>query len=507
MSSIQLAATAVDALVGMGVTDVVLAPGSRSAALALAVERADRCGRLRLHVRVDERVAGYLALGLAKGSGRAVALITTSGTAVANLAPAAMEARAAGVPLVALTADRPAHLVGSGANQTGDQVGAFGPSTVGLIRLSSESGDAAAWGAGIRRAVTLAEGRRTRRPGPVQVNIEFAPPLVGPLPPQQDPEVRVTRSAGTELVELDGRRTVVLAGDASPRVGAEARAAAELAGAPLLAEPTSNARGGPNAIPSYREVLASLAPRIERVVCYGHPTLSRPVTELLSRPDIDLVVVASEADWPDPGHRAATVADRALVGEQPPGWLADWRAAPYPCPPEGFTARRVVDEVLGHLAGDDCVVFGASGVIRAADLSPISSQPPRAFANRGLAGIDGVVATATGIGLATGRPTTVLVGDLTAQHDLSALVRPPGEPVPALRVIVVDDGGGTIFRGLEQGAPEYAGAFDRVFLTPQRVDLASVARALGWQAVTVSDEPGLQAALAAGTEFVVAKVS
>ncbi|HRA75038.1 MAG TPA: thiamine pyrophosphate-binding protein, partial [Propionicimonas sp.] len=132
MSSVELASVVVDALLGMGVTDVVLAPGSRSAALALAAHRADRQGALRLHVRVDERVAGFTALGLAKESGRAAAVVTTSGTAVANLAPAAMEARAAGVPLVLVTADRPAHLVGTGANQTADQVGAFGPSALGV---------------------------------------------------------------------------------------------------------------------------------------------------------------------------------------------------------------------------------------------------------------------------------------------------------------------------------------------------------------------------------------
>lgn len=506
MSSIELGSVVVDALVGLGVTDVVLAPGSRSAALALAVDRADRDGRLRLHVRLDERVAGFTALGLAKESGRPAAVVTTSGTAVANLAPAAMEARAAGVPLLLVTADRPAHLVGTGANQTADQLGAFGPAALGVVRLSSESGDAAAWAAGVQRAVTAAAGHRTRQPGPVQLNLEFAAPLVGPLPEPEERRFDVARSAGHSVAELDGRRTVVLAGDAPPAVGAEARALAEVAGAPLLAEPSSNARSGPNAIAGYRDLLADLGGAIERVVVVGHPTLSRPVTALLSRSDVEVVVVAATATWPDPGHRATMVADRVLLGDQPDSWLRTWRDADRSGAGPGFTRRHVADLVLAALGPADDLVLGSSSIIRAADLSPIPAAPPRVFANRGLAGIDGTVATATGIGLAGGRPTTVLLGDLTLQHDLGALVRPPGEPRARLRIVVADDGGGSIFHGLEQGAPDYADSFERVFATPQGVDLVAVGRALGWRAVNAASAAEFTAAWAGDAELIVARV-
>lgn len=508
MSSIELGAVAVDALVGMGVSDIVLSPGSRSAALALAVDRADRAGRLRLHVRIDERVAAFTALGLAKQSGRAVAVITTSGTAVANLGPAAMEATVAGVPLLLLTADRPSHLIDTGASQTADQTGVLGASTRHVIRLSSESGDAAAWAATVQRAVVLAEGRRTRLPGAVQVNLEFAEPLVGELPEPRDLTVVTAASGGHRVVELDARRTVVLVGDATPEVGAEARALAELSGAPLLAEPSSNARRGPNAVAWYRHALPGLGGDIERVVCFGHPTLTRPVATLLARSDIELVVVSDRAGWVDPGHRAAIVADRVLLEGQDPAWLARWLAVgDAPRRTSGLTQRAVADAVLAGLGPDDDVMFGSSSIIRAADLSPIAAAPPRAFANRGVAGIDGTVATATGLALGSGRPTTVLVGDLTVQHDLGALVRPPGEPWPQLRVVVADDNGGSIFRGLEQGGPEYADSFDRVFLTPQSVDLAAVAGSLGWRAAVVTDEAGLTEALAGDAEFVVAKVT
>lgn len=505
MSSIELAAAAIDALIGQGVTELVLAPGARSAALALAAERADRDNRLRLHVRIDERVAGFTALGLAKASDRAVAVVTTSGTAVANLAPAAMEARAAGVPLVLLTADRPAHLVDTGANQTADQVGALSPAAVGVVRLSSASGGRAAWVAGVQRAVLLAEGRRTRRAGPVQLNLEFNEPLVGQLPPPQTYSLAATRSGGHELVELGPGRAVVLAGDAAPAVGAEARAAAELAGAPLLAEPSSNARAGRNAIAAYREALTELGGQIEQVVVYGHPTLNRSVHTLLSREDIELVVVASGADWADPGHRAVTVADRVVLAPQEASWLASWQAF-RGSDASGFTTRSIADTVLAQLGASDDLVLGASGIVRAADLSPIAERAPRVFANRGLAGIDGTIATATGLALASGKATTVLLGDLTAQHDLGALVRPPGQPWPTLRIIVADDGGGTIFRGLEVGVAEYAAAFERVFLTPQGVDLAAVASALGWRAAQVTDEAALAEALRSNAEFIVAKV-
>ena len=507
MRSVELASVVVDALLGVGVTDVVLAPGSRSAALALAAHRADRQGALRLHVRVDERVAGFTALGLAKESGRAAAVVTTSGTAVANLAPAAMEARAAGVPLVLVTADRPAHLVGTGANQTADQVGTFGPSALGVVRLSSESGEADGWAAGVHRAVVLAEGRRTRQPGPVQLNLEFAPPLVGELPSMAPRGLAVSRSGGHNAVELDGRRTVVLVGDATPTVGLEARALAEVAGAPLLAEPSSNARSGPNAIAGYRHLLSGVGADIERVVVVGHPTLSRPVTALLSRRDVEVVVVTPTAAWVDPGHRAGVVADRVLLEDQDPAWLDRWHAAdPGTAPGEGFTQRHVADAVLAALGTGDDLVLGSSSIIRAADLSPISSAPPRVFANRGLAGIDGTVATATGIALAGGRPTTVLLGDLTLQHDLGALVRPAQEPGARLRIVVADDGGGSIFHGLEQGAPDYADAFERVFGTPQGVDLVAVGEALGWRAVGVGSAPELTAALSGGAELIVARV-
>lgn len=500
MNAPLLGAVIVGALKACGVTDVVLAPGSRNAPVALALHAADASGRIRLHVRVDERVAGFTALGLAKGSGRLAAVVTTSGTATANLAPAAMEARNAGVPLLCITADRPAEAVGTGANQTAEQVGILGASAVGLVRLSGDSGSPPAWAAAVQRACALASGVRTRRPGPVQLNVEFAPPLVGPVPDVAVRAADLTPAAAGPAVVLDGVETVVLAGDASPAVGARARAVAEAAGAPLLAEPSSNARAGANSVAAYRLLLDSpLAARIRRVVCFGHPTLSRAVGRLLARADVELVVVADRADWFDVGHKASLVVDDVTLAAQPAGWLEEWRAADRAAVPAATrrTDRAAIVAAVVTSAGAGGNLFlGSSLTIRDADLAPIPAEPATVYANRGAAGIDGTLATATGVALATGRPTTVLVGDLTLQHDLGALVVPPLEPAADLRVVVVHDDGGAIFHTLEQGAPAYADAFERVFGTPQGVDLAAVGAALGWRVRTVADPAELGALLA-----------
>ncbi len=506
--SVALGAVIVETLRAMGAGHFVLSPGSRNAPLSLALHAAG--SDIDLHVAIDERAAAFRALGLAKASGRLAVVVVTSGSAVANLAPAALEARHAGVPLLLVTTDRPSELVGTGASQTADQVGIFGPSVLGVARLASTSGGPEAWSATVQRAAHLALGTRTREPGPVQLNVELTPPLVGAADVAPPRIARVSASRGDDLVELDGRRnTVALVGDAAPAVGAEARALAELARVPLLAEPSSNARAGECAIANYRILLADgLAGEIERVVVFGHPTLSRPQTTLLSRSDVELVVVTDRASWGDTGHRAHVVADRVTLEPQDEGWLARWRDADAALRKEPrWGGRAVADAVLRHLGSADVLVLGASNIIRAADLSPIHPSPPTCYASRGQAGIDGTIATASGIALATGRPTTVLLGDITAQHDLGSLVRPPQEPRAPLRVVVADDNGGSLFHKLEQGAPEFAHAFERVFGTPQHADLAGVAQALGWRTAVVDSVSALEEALAGDEDFVVARIS
>lgn len=500
MSAPDCAAAIIGQLLAQGVTEAVLAPGSRSAPLAMALAAAERAGRLRLHVRFDERSAGFLALGLAKAAGVPVPVLTTSGTAVANLLPAALEAHHSEVPLIVLSADRPAALVGFGANQTTDQVGLFNPFVRWSARISATA-PAASWSAQVARGWLLALGGGGTPAGPVQLNVEFTEPLVGGA---AEPVLRpVGRQVTTPPVPVElpaGPRTLLICGDASPQVGAAVAEAARAAGLPLIAEPSSNAR-----LAGLRTgrllVSGGLGEQVQRVVLFGHPTLSRPVNRLLARDDVEVVVVNPGPSWPDPGWRASLIAGAVTLPVDDGEWLAQWTTAD----------QRVaagVDDLLGAQevltgpavalavaasVGDGVLVLGNSQPIRDADLAMLGGAT--VFANRGLAGIDGTVSTAVGIALATGRPTTLLCGDLTFLHDGNGLARGVGEPRPNLRIVVADDDGGSIFATLEYGDQQYAEDFERVFATPSGIEVALLAEAHGAQVHVVATAEDLGAAL------------
>ncbi|MBW9209427.1 2-succinyl-5-enolpyruvyl-6-hydroxy-3-cyclohexene-1-carboxylic-acid synthase [Mumia sp. zg.B21] len=541
--STALGRVLVDELARSGVRDVVLSPGSRSAALALALHAADARGELRLHVRIDERSAGFLALGLAKGSHRPVVVVTTSGTAAANLHPAVLEAAHARVPLIAMTADRPAELRGTEANQTTDQVKLFGDAVRAYVEVAAPDvvpDSAAPWRAAVSRVVAAAVGRTGEGPmarpagGPVHVNVAFREPL---LPDPDDvatslPQALAGRPGGAPwrapMMESPplpgvlplGPRTVVVAGDDA---GPPARLLAEEAGWPLFAEPSSGARTGTHPIATYRLLLGlpELAERIERVVVLGRPTLSRPITRLLSRPDVEVVVVGA-SPFPDPGNRVAAAYPAVRVdGSDDPGWLEEWRRADVAT----LTAVekvvldggelnpwQVARTVSGAVKPGDLLVVGSSNPIRDLDLMALPypvGERRMVMANRGLAGIDGVVSTA--IGAALGRRSShalAYMGDLTFLHDSNGLVIGPDEPRPDLTIVVASDDGGSIFSTLEQGGAPYASAFERVFGTPTRVDIGTLCQAMGvdHRLVTTSDE--LEAALdgPAGIQVVEARV-
>lgn len=505
----RLSRLVVAALVAAGVRHVVVAPGSRNAPLALAGRRGAEDSRLTLHVRIDERSAGFLALGIARSTGTPVAVITTSGTAVGNLFPAVLEADESGVPLVVVSADRPVRLVGSGSNQTTRQQGLFGLHVRDWAGLSSHDAPEAAVAAIVGRLVHEALGTRSRTPGPVQLNVELDAPLVAGVPEPALPVLELPRltpvAPGEPVVLPGGPLTVVVAGDADPRTGAAARDLAEQARWPLFAEPSSNARGGQAAIAGYRLLLRStdLGGRIERVVVFGRPTLSRPVQALLARDGVELIVVSDRAGWVDPGFRAAVVADRVrLADDYAPDekWLTHWLVAdhvlriridllvaslPAPRRPLGL---EIADLVVERVGPGQVLVLGASSPIRDADLARIPDRgPARVLSQRGLSGIDGTISAAVGAALGTGLPVTALLGDLTAIHDTGGLWLGDLEERPSVRLVVVDDRGGAIFHTLEQGGLAHADSFERVFGTPHGVDIAQVARGFGWQAATVDD--------------------
>lgn len=565
-------------LVELGVRHVVLSPGSRSQALALVAAELERRGAISLHVRIDERVAGFTALGIGRETRMPAAVVCTSGTAVANLLPAALEAHHAGVPLLLLTADRPPELRGVGANQTTRQPGMFAPTVrleadvpvpehvdpdgtheqSAMLRLLAEDALAAALGAG------------TRSPGPVHLNLPYREPLSAALPawmgvPAAELETAIDDDPDGPPVEVDaedeasgalyqggggigesdvpaepedaplvlerGPRTVVLAGaDAGP----DAEELAHVGAWPLIAEIVSGARYGRHLVHGYRELLRDpeLGGRIERVVVLGHPTLSRETAALLSDPDVEIIAVRGPGE-PLNLNGATLAADRIAVatGDPDRAWLGEWlqasRAASVdltpPAPDADGLASAVPGERLGAIAAElgvirapvdraalvdavwratwphDRLMFGSSRLVRVADQVLPGKKVP-VHANRGLAGIDGTVATATGIAVASqagGGPgvTRVVLGDLAVLHDAGALLLAPHETAPRIQVIVGNDGGGTIFDGLEVAAVAGAEMMDRVLYTPQAVRLEQLAAAYGWEYRRVTTRSALDQAL------------
>ncbi len=506
-ASTAVATALVDELVRCGVRDLVLAPGSRSAALAFAAHAQDG---LRLHTRIDERSAGFLALGIARTARRPVVVVTTSGTAVANLHPAVLEASHAGVPLVLLTADRPARLRGTNANQTTDQARIFGTAVRDQADLPAghpgsgevEGRQVASWRAVAARAAATARGRLGARPGPVHLNVQFEDPLTpgtgdgwgialdGRL--EHEPWMLPGPVLSAEPEELDPLpRTVVVAGDDA---GPPARVLAEAAGWPLLAEPTSGSRTGDAVVRTYRLLLADedLAGRVQRVVVFGHPTLSRPVNRLLARDDVEVVAVTGPSGWSDPGLHVSRVVHAVSTLPAPPDvWTEEWRTrdAELSRRLDGLlaaqatlTPHQVAGAVSAALPPGGLLFVGASNPVRDLDLmvAPYAVGDRRmVVGNRGLAGIDGTVSSA--VGAALGRPHSTrclaLLGDVTFLHDSNGLVLGPEEERPGLTLVVVNDDGGSIFASLEQGAERHAASYDRLFGTPHRVDLASLCAA------------------------------
>lgn len=518
MSATRCARAVVATLLELGVEHVVLCPGSRSAPLAFAWQAAAREGGSELHVRIDERSAGFLAVGLAKASGQVVPIVTTSGTAVGNLVPAVMEAAHSGVPLLVLSADRPAAMTHTGANQTTSQIGIFGEFVRASATISGTDRNLPAWVFHVGRLVAAARGDRGGDPGPVHLNLAFAEPLVpeGEEWPDVSPTRVVAPARAEAPVELaQNRRTVVLVGDCPPELGAQARRFAEGARLPLLSEPSGNARVA-GAVRTYRVLLGGdLGQRIERVVLFGHPTLSRPVSRLLARPDLDLIVVAPGARWVDPGLNADLVTGAVSCQPGKASWLAEWAEADRAVSArldrmltEELSGPTVAAAVWVSLGPADSLVIGSSHPIRDLDLAPVAVRAPRVYANRGLSGIDGTVATAAGVALANG-PATLLVGDLTLLHDAGGLLVGPLERSPLLRIVVVNDDGGSIFHILEQGREEYADSFERIFGTPTGVALAPLAAAYGWDyrlAGSLAELRELLARPVAGREIVEVRI-
>lgn len=502
----------VDELIRGGVRDVVLCPGSRNAPLAFALSDADRAGRIRLHVRIDERTAGYLAVGLAVAERAPVCIAMTSGTAVANLGPAVVEANYARVPLIVLSANRPYEMLGTGANQTFEQLGYFGTQvraniSLGLAEDRPDLLDSlnAQWRSATCRVLAAATGSRTANAGPVQFDIPLREPLV-PDSAHGDASFpgfvgssRERSSEGrpdgkpwtyTPPVSFDQPLEIDVTPDTVVIAGHGAGVHPNLAGLPTVAEPTA---------PRPENPLHPLALRLvhpKQVIMLGRPTLHRPVSALLADPAVPVYALTTGPRWPDvSGNSMATGTRAVTTGTPDPAWLdrcaelnkhavaaVRQQLASHPL----TTGLHVAAVVADALRPGDQLVLGASNPVRDAALVGLSAEGVKVRSNRGVAGIDGTVSTAIGAALAHDRSgggdgtrrTIALIGDLTFVHDSSGLLIGPTEPTPRnLTIVVSNDNGGGIFELLEQGDPRFADVSSRIFGTPHDVDVAALCRA------------------------------
>ncbi|MET7773857.1 2-succinyl-5-enolpyruvyl-6-hydroxy-3-cyclohexene-1-carboxylic-acid synthase [Nocardia sp. NPDC005366] len=486
----------VDELVRGGVRDVVLCPGSRNAPLAFALQAADVAGRLRLHMRIDERTAGFLAIGLAAAARCPVPVVMTSGTAVANLGPAVLEANYARIPLIVLSANRPYDMLGTGANQTVEQLGLFGSQVRATISLGLAETDTAdggglysqqnsVWRSAVCRVLAAARGTRSGNAGPVHFDIPLREPLVPDLAPGEiAPAGRDNGRAwtSTQYATLDVPLDIDLTPDTVVISGHGAGLRPELADLPTVAEPTAPMHG-PALHPL---VLPLLRPR--QAIITGRPTLHRQVSKVLADPSVTVYALTTGPRWPDVSGNVVGTGTRAVISGAPrPEWLARCREldatanqvvrdelAAHPKP----TGLHVAAVVMDALRPGDQLLLGASNPVRDAALVSYPRPDVKVLSNRGVAGIDGTVSAAVGAALAHDGRTVALMGDLTFLHDASGLLIGRGEPRPEdLTIVVANDDGGGIFELLEQGDPQYAGVFERVFGTPHGMDLAALCAA------------------------------
>ena len=523
MPSVDTARAILSTLDDLGLTHVLYCPGSRSAPFAYALES----GAFGGHAMpvLDERGAGFAAVGLAR-TGALPVVIVTSGTAVAELTPAVLEASHARLPLLVVSADRPGELRGVGASQATFQSGLFGVHARACVDLEPQEPSRALVGQ-LSRAVAAACGAPTGTPGPVQINIAFRDPLTpqsrasGAAGDSQDEamasfvprptRVQPTNAAPERWEDVVGaaRAGLIVAGEgASPLAAQWSRAS----GFPLLAEPASGAWAGGGVTPYEQAVVSSpLAGEVDAVVVTGRPTLSRPIHALLARPDVRVVVVDAHAPWVDISGNASVVIP-ALAAPLRPTCGAEWAARVRAAADEaglridallaagsGRTMLSLARAVASATRGP--LVLGASNPVRAFDLAVESLAGRPVFSNRGQAGIDGTIATAVGIaaglgsariatpdqageprddarGRAQASRVTAVMGDLTLCHDASSLALAAATGAE-LDIIVADDEGGGIFATLEHGNAATPEAYDRWFGVAQHVNYEALAAAYG----------------------------
>jgi 2-succinyl-5-enolpyruvyl-6-hydroxy-3-cyclohexene-1-carboxylate synthase len=544
-----LASAFVEELARCGVRRAVIAPGSRSTPLALALWRAPA---IEVTVIVDERSAGFFAIGAAQATRTPVAVLCTSGTAAANLHPAVCEADEAAVPLLVLTADRPPELRGIGAGQTIDQLKLYG----GAVRWFCEVGTHDADDAGLlhMRATACrayAAARGEARPGPVHLNLSWRDPLgpeaspgdvtattrlalegrgERPLTAVAGAEPRADEALVAELVERiagTGRGLILAGRQPDPALAAPVAALARASGYPILAEPTSQLRLGPHerdhVVWSYEPIARARPPELapDLVVRFGDMPTCKPLRQWIeSLPGLRQIVVDPASGWNEPTRTAETVvrAEGATLATElasgmrrDPGsanaWTASWLGA-------AEAAAGAIDEeladlqgptepgahaALGRLYADGDLVYTASSMPIRDQEAFVPTRPAdvRFLCNRGANGIDGLVSSGIGAAAATGRPAWIITGDLGLFHDMNGLAAATSAAT-SLRIVVLENHGGGIFEFLPQAGQVEREEFEALLGTPLDVEIARVAALHGLPHARVDDLHGLAEAAAAG---------
>jgi 2-succinyl-5-enolpyruvyl-6-hydroxy-3-cyclohexene-1-carboxylate synthase len=559
-----LASAFVEELARGGLRHAVVSPGSRSTPLAVALWRAPE---IEVTVIVDERSAAFFALGAAQASGAPVALLCTSGTAIANYHPAVVEADESALPLVVLSADRPPELRGIGAGQTIDQIKVFGAS----VRWFCEVGTHEADDDGLLhyrsvacRALAAAKGET--RPGPVHLNLPWREPLA-PVPVEgavtaTDPLAREGREGRplTAVTRIDLEPSAFLLeemaghiGDAisgvivagrqlDPELREPLAHLARVSGFPILAEPTSQLRCGPhdrsNVIASYDLLLRdehfarSVVPDL--VLRFGEMPTSKPLRAWLAASGASEIVIDPFGGWNEPTNRASALL-RADPTELASGWAARLEKEPRPAPAAWIAAEAAAQAALeGELGAADSNAgsseasisepalhraLGAAhddgDLIYTASSMPIRDQEAFLAAgdadalflcNRGANGIDGLISSGIGAAHASGRPTTIVTGDLGLLHDIGGLaaLRDVSTPV---RIVVIDNNGGGIFHFLPQEQALSSEEFEAVLGTPRGIDTTKAAALFDLPHHHLESLADLPAALAAGTSLIEVKTN
>lgn len=552
-----LASAFAEELARGGVRLAVISPGSRSTPLAVALWRQPE---IEVSVIVDERSAGFFALGAAQASGEPVALLCTSGTALVNYHPAVAEADESAIPLLVLSADRPPELRGIGAGQTIDQIKTFGSS----VRWFCEVGTHEADDEGLLhyrsvacRALSMAHGEV--RPGPVHLNLPWREPLA-PVPVERavtatDPLALQGRDKRplTAVTQIDLEPSVFLLdemaghiGDAisgvivagrqlDPELREPLAHLARVSGFPILADPTSQLRCGPHdrshIVAAYDLLLRdehfarSVVP--ELVLRFGEMPTSKPLRAWLAASGADEIVIDPYGGWNEPTNRAAAIL-RADPTELASGWAArleglEGRERPRPdrwleaetaaqaALSQAFAEDKEITEpalhrVLGEAHRDGDLVYTSSSMpIRDQEAFLAASTTDALFlSNRGANGIDGLISSGIGAAHASGRPTTIVVGDLGLLHDLGSLASLRDVETP-VRIVVIDNDGGGIFHFLPQESALPDDEFEALLGTPRGIDAAKAAELFDLPHRHLESLADLPEALAAGTGLIEVK--